>query len=78
MSHLARNDEDNGDSVFRGWVGLRTQVVVGTNMAVHIKLVTPELVRFPNCKCPTFLNHIMPYGKNQCQFEEKESVYLCC
>ena len=53
MSHLARNDEDNGDSVFRGWVGLRTQVVVGTNMAVHIKPVTPELVRFPNCKYPT-------------------------
>ena len=37
-------DKGNGDSVFRGWVGLRTQVV-GTNIAVHIKLVTPHLVR---------------------------------
>ena len=36
-SHFARNEADNDDSVFRGWVGLRTQVV-GTNIAVHIKL----------------------------------------
>ena len=40
-------DKGNGDSVFRGWVGLRTQVV-GTNIAVHIKLVTPHLVSFTN------------------------------
>ena len=46
-SRFVPNDEDNGDSVFRGWVGLRTQVV-GTNIAVHIKLVTPHPVRFTN------------------------------